>query len=529
MARAGSLTPRPPPADLWPGIAPRLERSATVAPFQPRTASAPLLLHDAAARRGRARADGDVGRRGLGAASTAAARRTRRPWPPSRPAAMRWPRRRSPIRATTRRSPISSRRCSAGRADLDPGTVKILETNLDAIDKAIDQSRRALAADPANVYLNNHLADARQRKLALLRRATAMVNKRLMMLISGLLVALTLAQTPAPAPARPTRRRRGPDETVPVQTRHAALHQQLRRRSDHPHVGQGLGARRRAPPVADEGDHQAERRRAVHQTRRGTMGPQGSVRLRHHRAGVDADQGRRHLQLRHDGRRAGRGVRELRSAATSSSRAAPERSRRSRSKERSRSRGARQGQRQLGEREDPDHRSRAARSRPSPTNGAITMTGIDSKSVDASTVNGTIIYEGKPGRRRALQLRDPQRRSPARRAGKRQRDLHHPDLPREFPDRPAAAERQPRGHPARPARGDDARQRQRGREPGDVRRGDPGPAGDGHAAGAGASRTGPTLPRAAAAGGAQPWARRASWRRCDRSIRACASSNFSTS
>ena len=28
-------------------------------------------------------------------------------------------------------------------------------------------------------------------------------------------------------------------------------------------------------------------------------------------------------------------------------------------------------------------------------NGAITMTGIDSKSVDASTVNGDIIYEGK--------------------------------------------------------------------------------------------------------------------------------------
>ncbi len=65
----------------------------------------------------------------------------------------------------------------AGRADLDAGTIKILEANLDAIDKAIDQSRRALAADPANVYLNNHLADSRQRKLALLRRATAMVNK----------------------------------------------------------------------------------------------------------------------------------------------------------------------------------------------------------------------------------------------------------------------------------------------------------------------------------------------------------------
>jgi hypothetical protein len=66
---------------------------------------------------------------------------------------------------------------NAGRADLDPGTIRILESNLAAIDTAIDQSRQALAADPANVYLNNHLADSRQRKLALLRRATAMVNK----------------------------------------------------------------------------------------------------------------------------------------------------------------------------------------------------------------------------------------------------------------------------------------------------------------------------------------------------------------
>jgi tetratricopeptide (TPR) repeat protein len=66
----------------------------------------------------------------------------------------------------------------AGRAQLDPGTVKILEANLGAIDKAIDESRRALASDPANVYLNNHLADARQRKLALLRRATALVGPR---------------------------------------------------------------------------------------------------------------------------------------------------------------------------------------------------------------------------------------------------------------------------------------------------------------------------------------------------------------
>src|SRR5688572_20299612 len=37
VERAGSLSPRPPAGDLWPGIEPRLQRSATIAPFQPRT------------------------------------------------------------------------------------------------------------------------------------------------------------------------------------------------------------------------------------------------------------------------------------------------------------------------------------------------------------------------------------------------------------------------------------------------------------------------------------------------------------
>jgi len=61
-----------------------------------------------------------------------------------------------------------------GREQLDPETVRVLEQNLETIDQAIDQCRRALEADPANTYLNNHLAAARQRKLALLRRATAL-------------------------------------------------------------------------------------------------------------------------------------------------------------------------------------------------------------------------------------------------------------------------------------------------------------------------------------------------------------------
>ena len=61
-----------------------------------------------------------------------------------------------------------------GRSRLDPETIRILEDNLRTIDQAIEQSRKALRADPANVYLNNHFAASRNRKLALLRRASAL-------------------------------------------------------------------------------------------------------------------------------------------------------------------------------------------------------------------------------------------------------------------------------------------------------------------------------------------------------------------
>jgi len=69
------------------------------------------------------------------------------------------------------------RTLEAGRTRLDPGTVRVLEENLAAIDRAIEQCRQALATDPVNIYLNTHLADARQRKLTLLRRATALAGR----------------------------------------------------------------------------------------------------------------------------------------------------------------------------------------------------------------------------------------------------------------------------------------------------------------------------------------------------------------
>ena len=58
------------------------------------------------------------------------------------------------------------------RDELDPRTIMVIERNLTVIDEAIQQARQALDADPANTFLNSHLADSRRRKLDLLRRAT---------------------------------------------------------------------------------------------------------------------------------------------------------------------------------------------------------------------------------------------------------------------------------------------------------------------------------------------------------------------
>lgn len=63
-----------------------------------------------------------------------------------------------------------------GRGRLDASTIAIVEHNLQIIDQAIGQAREALVGDPANSYLNSHLVEARRRKLDLLRRATALTT-----------------------------------------------------------------------------------------------------------------------------------------------------------------------------------------------------------------------------------------------------------------------------------------------------------------------------------------------------------------
>jgi hypothetical protein len=62
------------------------------------------------------------------------------------------------------------------RDRLDPRTVLVVERNLKAIDEAINEARMALEQDPANPFLNSHLADARRRKLDLLRHATSLAS-----------------------------------------------------------------------------------------------------------------------------------------------------------------------------------------------------------------------------------------------------------------------------------------------------------------------------------------------------------------
>lgn len=62
------------------------------------------------------------------------------------------------------------------RAQLDPKTVASIARSLQAIDRAIAEAREALESDPGNVYLNSYFASARQRKLDLLRRASALAH-----------------------------------------------------------------------------------------------------------------------------------------------------------------------------------------------------------------------------------------------------------------------------------------------------------------------------------------------------------------
>jgi tetratricopeptide (TPR) repeat protein len=199
VERAQSLDRRPPRADLWEGIAARIEtRGAAprrVSFTLPQLAAAAVLLIAVSA--------------GLAwqiAGRSAEASRSR--GLAATPTSERDPSTSSgSSRASSRDEALTDREPSAersnidiahisfadaqydaavsdlekalqnGRGRLDKTTIEVVEHNLQIIDQAIEQARQALEMDPANDYLSGHLVDARRRKLDLLRRAAALTTE----------------------------------------------------------------------------------------------------------------------------------------------------------------------------------------------------------------------------------------------------------------------------------------------------------------------------------------------------------------
>ena len=185
VERAQRLDRRPPRADLWDGIAARIEtRGAAprrVSFTLPQLAAAAVVLIAASAGIAWQFADRAASRSADIARSTEAQSRAS--------SGYEAPAEREP---SAERSNIDIAHVSFadaqydaavsdlekalqnGRRRLDKTTIAIVEHNLQIIDQAIEQARQALETDPANDYLSGHLVDARRRKLDLLRRAAAL-------------------------------------------------------------------------------------------------------------------------------------------------------------------------------------------------------------------------------------------------------------------------------------------------------------------------------------------------------------------
>jgi len=183
-ARARTLEDHAPAVDLWPGIASRIAaRASVVRQFAPvRQAvrrrisfTVPQLIAASVALM--LLSGGTVWLARLGGPGTDFEPISAQDTLPS-PSAAGSPI--APAAATSEATTIADleRTLAEGRARLAPETVQVLENNLREIDRAIEECRTALAGDPASIYLNSHLANAQRRKLALLRRAAALVAER---------------------------------------------------------------------------------------------------------------------------------------------------------------------------------------------------------------------------------------------------------------------------------------------------------------------------------------------------------------
>jgi hypothetical protein len=178
VARARALESTGPAADLWPGIAARIGAAPaerrTGARAQGRfTFSLPQLL--AAGIALMVLSGGSVWLLRPGTPATPVASVTTLPPAESGLGTpVSWQRRAAP-RYDAAVADLE-RVLAEGRGRLDSTTVRVLEQNLRVIDQAIEQARRAVAADSANAYLNSHLAETMRQKLDLLRQAASLVS-----------------------------------------------------------------------------------------------------------------------------------------------------------------------------------------------------------------------------------------------------------------------------------------------------------------------------------------------------------------
>jgi predicted anti-sigma-YlaC factor YlaD len=173
--RARTLSDVPPQANLWPGVAERIDASGTpsAAPRAVRRFSFTLPQLIAAGLALMVLSGGMVWLARLGGERTdfPTIAAESEPAPPIAPVNIA-------DDAYDEAIADLQRTLDAGRGRLDAQTVRILEENLATIDRAIAQCREALDSDPANVYLSAYLAGTRARKLELLRHATALIDRR---------------------------------------------------------------------------------------------------------------------------------------------------------------------------------------------------------------------------------------------------------------------------------------------------------------------------------------------------------------
>ncbi len=218
VTRARSLTDHAPGEDLWPGIAARVAVLAQESAVPVRVAGESARGAAGSAPRGTRRTEGAGGTGSAGSAGRAGggwfARGLTLSWPQLAAAgialmilsgAVAWfagsraggkdsriaerpamPAESSQVAGLVSREAVDpayaaevaklERVLTEKRNELDPETVRTIEANLRIIDLASAQAKRALDADPANPYLQEHLSKTMQRKIEVLKQATVFAS-----------------------------------------------------------------------------------------------------------------------------------------------------------------------------------------------------------------------------------------------------------------------------------------------------------------------------------------------------------------